>query len=104
MLSLLLSVIVNDLDAFWTCFSPPEANPPLFIDTDAVLARSITLQRLQSVTRRHSKIVEAYSRVQHDQLPQRDAQDPRVVGAHRFALPESFGVPVAERSDHIVRI
>lgn len=36
-----LLVIANDLNVFWSCFRPPEADQPLSIYPDAVLAASV---------------------------------------------------------------
>ncbi len=45
------SVIINDLNIDWTKhpFRPFEANSPLLVDADAVLAFAITLERFQMV-------------------------------------------------------
>ena len=51
-------MVIDDLDINGTLRSPNEADPKLIIDTDAVLARSIACQRLQTVTGRYLKIVE----------------------------------------------
>jgi hypothetical protein len=47
MLSILLSVVVDDLDVFWSCRRPAEADPPLLVDPDAVPPRPIAAQLLQ---------------------------------------------------------
>ncbi len=44
-----LSVIVHDLYVAWAMDRPDEAKPPLLIDTNAVLALSITPQRLETI-------------------------------------------------------
>jgi hypothetical protein len=41
-------VVVHDLDTFRTSVGPGEADPPLVVDPDAVLAPSVALQRLQA--------------------------------------------------------
>jgi hypothetical protein len=40
-------VIIDDLDVKCVAVTPPETDPPLLADPDAVLALSITLQRLK---------------------------------------------------------
>jgi hypothetical protein len=51
-------VIVNYLDIDRTRLGPLKADPVLVVDPDAVLSPAIFSESLQSVARRHSKIVE----------------------------------------------
>src|SRR5512140_2097890 len=48
----LRSVVINYFDIMCSVFFPYEADPVLIIDSDAVLSRPITLQCLQTVSRR----------------------------------------------------
>ena len=50
-------MVVNDLNPFWTSVAPPEADTPLIVDSDTVLARSITAQTLEPIARRNPKIL-----------------------------------------------
>jgi hypothetical protein len=50
--------------------SPNEANPPLVVDADRMLAAPILAQRFQSVAGRDPKIVERPSVIDEAQLPQ----------------------------------
>jgi hypothetical protein len=43
--------------------TPPEADTPLIIDPDTVLARSIAFQRLEPVARRHAQKLKGRSGV-----------------------------------------
>ena len=52
------SVIVRDLDLKGVSITPPEANPPLVVDTDAKLALASALQLLQTITRWDAEILE----------------------------------------------
>ena len=52
------SMIVDDLDLFRSCFSPPEANAELIVDPDGMLAGAITFQRLQVVVRKCSEFAQ----------------------------------------------
>jgi hypothetical protein len=65
---LMASMIVNDLDVPRTVVSPTEADPPLVIDSDAVLAASITAELLQAIAREHAKVIEVLGAVEHLQL------------------------------------
>jgi hypothetical protein len=48
----------------------PETNPPLIVDRDRVLTEPVLDQRMESVTRRHSQIVEARGRIDRFELAQ----------------------------------
>ena len=52
-----MSVAVNDLNVTGAFIGPDEADSPLLVDSYAVLARSIILQRLKAVARRQLQIV-----------------------------------------------
>src|SRR6185312_567646 len=94
------SVVVNDLDVFRASVGPGEADPPLVVDPDAVLAPSVALQCLQPVAWWDAKVVETHRRIQDRELPQGRSEDPRVERPDTLALPESFGVPVPHRPHH----
>lgn len=49
-------MVVNDLDIMGVAILPTEANAPLVIDTDTVLAAPPTSELLQSIARRYSQI------------------------------------------------
>jgi hypothetical protein len=52
-------MVIHDFDAFGPATRPPKADSPLVVDADAVLPLPVTLQGLQSVTRRNPQIAEA---------------------------------------------
>jgi hypothetical protein len=62
-------VVVNDLDLLWASVGPPETDPPLVVDSDAVLTRSIALQLLEPVAWRQAKLFERNDRADLPQLP-----------------------------------
>lgn len=78
-------MVVNDLNPFWTSVSPLEADMPLIIDSDTVLPRTITAQKLKPVARRNPKILQATRGVNLPQLAQRGTHDARIEG--RDSLP-----------------
>jgi hypothetical protein len=51
-------VVVADLDILGFSISPTEADPPLLVNSDRVLIGSISNERLESVARRRTQIVE----------------------------------------------
>jgi len=58
-------MIVNDLDARWSerPARPLEANPPLIVNADAVLALAVTYQRFKTVSRQRGEIAHRGSRL-----------------------------------------
>jgi hypothetical protein len=50
------SLVVNDLHVFWPRVGPGEADPPLLVDPDAVLASAIPGELLQPVARRDEQV------------------------------------------------
>jgi len=99
-----LSVIVNDLDLLWPSIGPHEADPPLVVDSDAVLPGSIAFQRLKPITGRDSQVVKNGRGSHLAKLPQRHRMDPRIDRRHPFTTPQSLCVIAAERPDHAIMI
>jgi len=81
------SVVVDDFDTVRTSLRPHEADTPLPIDPDAVLAGSIALQRLEVIVRRHGKVVQYPGVVQNSQLPQGTPLDVLGQGPTELAIP-----------------
>jgi hypothetical protein len=52
------SVVVHNLDVVCISVPPVEADPPLIVDANAVPARPIPLQKLQSMRWWHAQIIE----------------------------------------------
>jgi hypothetical protein len=65
-------MIIDDFDVLWTLRGPPEANSPLVVDPNAVLAGPISSQGFEPVTWRHAKIGQLDRRIEHVQFPQGD--------------------------------
>ena len=78
-------MVVNNLNPFWTSVAPLEADTPLIIDSDTVLPRPITAQKLETIARRDPKILQTTRSVDLTQLAQRDTHDARIEG--RDSLP-----------------
>ena len=59
-------MIINNLEILGSggSFGPFEANPPLVVDADAVLALAITLERFEAVAWQRGKILKSDSRIQ----------------------------------------
>src|SRR5271166_6190762 len=64
------SMIVHELDVIGVPVAPHEANAPLLIDADRMLAAPFTRQRLEPVARRNAQVVEPRDRFKQEQLRQ----------------------------------
>jgi hypothetical protein len=58
-------LVIHDLDIVGVAAPPPEADSPLVVDPDAVLARTITSQVFQAVPWWKAQILQALRRIQH---------------------------------------
>lgn len=79
---------------------PYEANTPLPIDPDAVLAGSITSQRLEVIVRRYGNVVQHPGVVQNSQLPQGSPLDVLGQGPAELAMPYPLGLRRSKADDH----
>lgn len=97
---MVLSVVVHDLHVGGIPFTPLEADSPLIVDPDAVLASAITPESFQPVAGWHTQIEKTLGVVQHSQLSPRCLLDIPAKSPDHFPSPDTFGVSVPEGSDH----
>src|SRR5208337_328488 len=101
----LLSMVVHDLDVRRACrvLGPLEANPPLHVDADAVLACPVAFQGLEAVAGEAPQILKARRGVQNFEtlvsLPAETLKLP-----DKFAARKSFGPFVTVAEDHALTI
>jgi len=62
------SVVIDDLDITRTVVGPDKTQPPLRVDTDAVLPASITAQRFEPISGRAAQELQGLCSIQHLQL------------------------------------
>jgi hypothetical protein len=65
-------VIVFDADVLKSSVSPPETDPILIIDSDAVLALTITFESLEPVAGREAKVDQSRRVIESIQLSSGD--------------------------------
>src|ERR1043166_5535786 len=65
------SVVIDDFGFVGIAFFPREANPPLIVDADRILAPAVTLEGFEPVGRRGAQVLEATCIVEQTQFPQR---------------------------------
>jgi len=80
--------------------APDEANPPLLIDPDGVLAAAIRGQRLKFVPRRNAKIIQRAGVVDETKLSQGDRLDIGRQASATPAVPDRSSFAIAETHDH----
>ena len=93
-------MIVGNLDPPGVAVSPFKANPPLLIDTDAILAGAVSTQSLQTVGRRHAQILQSLCPVKHAQLTQRHLLDIRRQSARPLSCEYLLCFCILETLDH----
>jgi hypothetical protein len=92
-------MIIDDLDLVRAPLIPAEADPPSFVDTDAVLTLSVTLQSLGAVAGWRGQVLQNPGPVKIQQLPPRRPLK-RLESCRRQVVKEVFGFFVIERLDH----
>ncbi|AOW93857.1 hypothetical protein BFN03_17570 [Rhodococcus sp. WMMA185] len=65
----LLSVVVGDFHIAGAARGPDETDPPLIVDSDAVLPLTVSYQLFQPVTWRNAKVVDVVRGVEDQQFP-----------------------------------
>jgi hypothetical protein len=92
-------VIISDLNIKSIACLPAKANPILIVDSDAVLSRAISLQRLQAIRWWRRQVPKFFGAVDLNQFPKRDRKNG--LKSPHAALPEEnrFRIAIAKRSD-----
>lgn len=80
---------------------PPEANAPLVIHANAILAGTSSLQFLEPVPGWHSQVVQRIGRVQGHELSQHYPEQIRGKTPHWLAVEQALSIPIREALDHI---
>ena len=84
-------MVVDDFHTMGTVVSPHKTDPPLVVDADAVLPRSVTSQSLKAVTRRSAQVIESPRHCQLGEFSQRHPFDVDPA-SHSIASIERFGI------------
>jgi hypothetical protein len=93
-------MVIDDLDLVSVSLTPCEANAPLIVDADAVLAFAVTFQSLQSVARQRRKGAQIGRGVEHIQFSQRLPLDgPEAL--YRLPVEEALGVWASKGPHHL---
>lgn len=68
-------MVIHYLDLSRPGIYPNEADTPLVVDPDAVLANPVALQRFQAVARRRTQVSQFGGSVEHQQLAGSDVEN-----------------------------
>jgi len=93
-------VVIDDLNVVGVVADPAEADPPLVVDTDAVLTETIRGKLLQMIRRRHSEVSQTGRGIEHQQFTKGDSVKIRRHSPDPFASEQSLGVGVAKAPNH----
>jgi hypothetical protein len=66
-------VVINNLDLKGVAVAPPKTDPPLVVDTNAMLAGAIAFELLQAVTGRDAEVFELLGGVHDAELPEHES-------------------------------
>jgi hypothetical protein len=94
-------MIVHDFYVVGFVPHPPEANPPLIVDANAVLTLASTNQRFQPVAGRRSQVIESRCASEHGQLTPGDPLN-RSKSRNIFVVRQSLCISRAKAPDHSV--
>ena len=93
-------MIIDDFHIVGIAPEPAEADAPLVIDADAVLADAVAMEPLEAIPRGDSEVLKAHRSVQYPQLAESGALHVRAELPDRLAVKEPFGVLIPEALDH----
>lgn len=97
-------MVIAEFDVVRSIGTPDEADPPLVVDTNAVLSGPVASEPLQSMARRASQVFQGVGCIQHEKLPVRLTLN---LGSQpgnplTFEDPPRHRVPKA--ADHAIRL
>ena len=92
-------MVIHDLDVFCARSRPAEADAILVVHSDAVLARTVTPERLKSVARWHAQVIKHAGDFELSELSSGDRFDVDEA-LHPMSVSEALSARVLERNDH----
>src|SRR5689334_24733432 len=93
------SVVIHDFDVFRTGRRPTKTQTPLVVDADAVLTRTVALQRLEAIAWRNPQVVQSCRDFELHELATSDSGDTGKA-TYAIAVCKRFRVRTLERPDH----
>ena len=94
-------MIIDDLNVRGVTVTPPETDPPLLVDPDAVLAFAIAFQSLELIRAWNQKVLQISSRIKLLQLHQRPLLNVARKPLGVLATPDSLSLLATKGLDHL---
>jgi hypothetical protein len=94
------SMVIDQRDIVSTAIAPDEANAPLVVDANAVLAGAIAVQCFEPVARWRTQIQQLHRSIQHVELSQGRALQIRRDFLDLVAMKQRLGLTVGETRNH----
>jgi hypothetical protein len=92
-------MVIDDLDVECTAIVPDKTDTPLIVNSNAVLARSLSFESLQRIAGRNLEIAESPSVIDHPQFPPGNMLNIMREPAGSEPTPDQFGF-APEALDH----
>jgi hypothetical protein len=96
-------MVVDDFDIIGMALPPDKAEPPLVVDTDAVLPFAVASQGFQPVARRDSQIPQTPGTVQVEEFSARDPFESPEPG-DIDVVEQRFRVAAPKGTDHVFKL
>jgi hypothetical protein len=93
-------MIIHDFDIVHIAVFPSEANPPLIVDTNAVLPLPVAFQRFELIAGRLPEVLKGSGAMQIEQLAPR-LPFKGLKADNTTIIKKSGGVATSERLDHM---
>ncbi len=94
-------MVVDDLDVQGIGARPADADAPLIVDANAVLALAITPQLLEAIAGRQAELLKPAGRVEDAKFPQHHAPQIGGEASDGLARPEALRVAVGKASNRV---
>jgi hypothetical protein len=95
-----LLVVFDDLDVICVPILPAKADAPLIVDANAVLARAVTFELLESVTGWDTQVLELLGGINEANLPKHEPEEVGRELPDALPLKHALRVPIGETLDH----
>ena len=95
-----MSVVIDDFHVVGVAVSPTEADAPLIVNPDAVLAFALPLQGFEPIGRRNAQIIQHGGVAQHAQFASCHGLDIGRQAPGRRSAPDLFRFLVGKVPDH----
>src|SRR6185312_4768911 len=93
-------MVVNDFNFMGVATLPEEADAPLVVDPDAVLAFAVALQGFQAIGWRNAEVIQGRRGIEHAELAARDLLDIGRQSPGCSSAPDLLRLLVGKAPDH----